>query len=264
MKNLMIITSILLILLGTGCKNEEVVLPPAKTTYDLVVQDMLGVSGTVTFIETSTTTCTIDIELTGAPVGTHPAELSSNSAVEGGTTVILLNPVGLSGKSSTLTSTMTYKQLIAYDGFVQVHLSTFEPNQIIAIGDIGGNVITTTNISYPLSTIGGFGITGTALFEKRVNGNTLVTLTMNGLLNNTYYPATINIGSIATIGGGDIKKSLQNVDGNTGKSLTNIRSLNNNFAISYENWLVYVGYINVYHIETNNLNIISQGNIGAN
>lgn len=264
MKNLMIITSILLIFLGFGCKSDEPVKPAAKTTYDLVVQDMLGVTGTVTFTETTSTTTTIDIVLTGAPVGTHPAEICSNSAVEGGTTTILLNSVGLSGKSSTLTSTMTYKQLIAYDGFVQVHLSSMEPNQIIAIGDIGGNVITTTNKSFALSTVGGFGITGTALFEKRVNGNTLVTLTMNGLLNNTYYPATINIGSIATIGGGDIKKSLQNVDGNTGKSFTNIRSLNNNVAISYDNWLVYVGYINVYHIEPNNLNIISQGNIGAN
>lgn len=264
MKNLMIITSILLIFLASGCKSEEVVLPAAKTTYDLIVQDMLGVTGTVTFTKTTSSTATIDIELTGAPVGTHPAELSSNSAVEGGTTALLLNPVGLSGKSSTLTSSMTYKQLIAYDGFVQVHLSSMEPNQIIAIGDIGGNEITTTNISYPLSTVGGFGITGTALFEKRVNGNTLLTLTMNGLLTNTNYPSTLNIGSIATIGGGDIKKSLNDVDGNTGKSSTNIRSLNNNIAISYENWLVYVGYINVYHTEANNLNIISQGNIGAN
>ncbi len=87
---------------------------------------------------------------------------------------------------------------------------------------------------------------------------------MDGLLTNTNYPSTLNIGSIATIGGGDIKKSLNDVDGNTGKSSTNIRSLNNNIAISYENWLVYVGYINVYHTEANNLNIISQGNIGAN
>jgi len=75
---------------------------------------------------------------------------------------------------------------------------------------------------------------------------------------------TINIGSIATIGGGDIKKTLQNVDGNTGKSYTNISKLDNNVAISYANWLVYVGYINVYFTSANNLNIIAQGNIGAN
>ena len=69
---------------------------------------------------------------------------------------------------------------------------------------------------------------------------------------------------MGTIGGGGIKKTLQSVNGNTGKSYTNIRSLNNDVIISYENWLVYVGYINVYHTEADNLNIISQGNIGAN
>jgi hypothetical protein len=66
-----------------------------------------------------------------------------------------------------------------------------------------------------------FSITGNALFEKRVNGN-------------------------------------------TGKGYTNIRSLNNEVPITYANWLVYVGYINVYHTEADNLNIISQGNIGSN
>ncbi|HRZ97773.1 MAG TPA: hypothetical protein P5084_09455 [Paludibacter sp.] len=263
MKNLMIITSVLLILFSTGCK-DDVVVPAEKTSYDLTVRDLLGVAGTVTFTETSSTSTTIDIELTGIPSGSHPAELRSNTAIEGGTTAIVLNPVGPSGKSSTLTTAMTYNQLIAYDGFVQVHLSTTEPNTVIAIGDIGGNVITTTKVTYPLSTVGTFGVTGNALFEKRVNGNTLVTLTMNGLLPNVTYPATINIGSIATIGGGDIKKTLQNVDGNTGKSYTNISKLDNNVAISYANWLVYVGYINVYFTSANNLNIIAQGNIGAN
>jgi hypothetical protein len=264
MKNLMIISVVFLILIGSSCKNEEVILPAEKTTYDLKVRDMLGVTGTITFTETSLTAVTIDIQLSGAPAGTHPAEICANSAIEGGTTAVVLNPVDTNGKSTTLTSTMTYKQLIAYDGFAQVHLNNLEPNSIIAIGDIGGNVITTTNISYPLSTVQGYGITGTVLFEKRMNGNTLVTLTMNGLLPNSFYPASINVGSIGTIGGGDIRKTLQNVDGNTGKSYTNIRSLNSDIAITYDNWLVYVGYINVYHTEAVYSNIISQGNIGAN
>lgn len=264
MKNLMIISTVLLMLTGTSCKNNEVILPAEKTVYDLEVRDILGVTGTVTFTETSSTTTTIDIELTGAPSGTHPAEICTNTAIEGGTAVIVLNPVGSTGKSTTSTSAMTYKQLIEYDGFVQVHLSSQMPAQIIAIGDIGGNVITDTNITYTLSTVDSYGITGSALFEKRTNGNTLVTLTMNGLLPDTFYPASINVGSVGTIGGGGIKKTLQSVNGNTGKSYTNIRSLNNDVIISYENWLVYVGYINVYHTEADNLNIISQGNIGAN
>lgn len=260
----MIIALVILTVLVTGCKNDEVILPDKKTSYNLVVKDILGVAGTVTFTETNSTSTTITIELIGVPSGTHPAEICTNSAIEGGTTAFVLNPVDLSGKSTTLISTMTYNQLIAYDGFVQVHLSSSTPNQIVAIGDIGGNAITNTNVSYPLSVVDSYGISGSALFEKRVNGNTLLTLTMIGLLPSTNYPATINVGSIATIGGGDIKKTLINVNGNSGKSYTNIRNLDNGIAISYDNWLVYVGYINVYHTEANNMNIISHGNIGAN
>ena len=260
----MIISTVLLVLLGTGCKNEEAIIPAKKTSYNLVVKDILGVSGTITFTEKSTTSTTIDIVLFGVPAGTHPAEICTNSAIEGGTTAIVLNPVDQLGKSSTTTSALSYSQLLVYDGFVQVHLSSSAPNQIIAIADIGGNVITSTNVTYPLSTVGSYGITGSALFEKRVNGNTLLTLTMVDLLPSTFYPASINVGSIATIGGGNIKKTLQSVNGSTGKSFTNIRSLDNDVVINYDNWLVYVGYINVYHTEPSNLNIISQGNIGAN
>ena len=262
MKYLMIISVFFMILFSSGCKDEEII--AKKISYNLVVKDVLGVTGTVTFTEESSTSTIIDIELTGIPAGTHPAEICANSAIEGGTTTIVLNPVDLTGRSSTLTTSMTYSQLIAYDGFVQVHLSSSEPNQIIAIGDIGGNVITATNVTYALSSVETYGITGSALFEKRVNGNTLVTLTMDGLLPGTIYPASINVGSIGTIGGGGIKKTLHSVNGSTGKSYTNIRGLDNGVIINYEDWLVYVGYINVYHTEPNNLNIISQGNIGAN
>jgi len=226
MKYLLTISAVFLILFASGCKEADII-PARKTTYNLVVQDFLGVTGTVTFTEESSTSTTIDIEMNGIPSGIHPAEICRNSAVEGGTAVIVLNPVDVLGKSSTSTTSMTYSQLIAYDGFVQIHLSSSAPDQIIAIADIGGNVITESNITYPLSTVGTFGITGSALFEKRVNGNTLVTLSMNGLLPDSSYPASINVGSIGTIGGGGIMKTLQNVDGNTGKGYTNIRSLNN-------------------------------------
>ncbi|MDO9634314.1 MAG: hypothetical protein Q7J05_04615 [Paludibacter sp.] len=256
------IALVLLMLIAVSC--EEPVVPPETITYDLEVRSLLGVNGTVTFTETSSTSVTVEINITGAPAGTHPAEICSNSAVEGGPTLVVLTPVNSAGKSTTLTSSITYQQIIALDGFVQVYLNGELPKEVIAIGDIGGNVLTTTSISYPMSTAGSYGITGTALFQKRTNGHTLVTLNMNGLLSNAFYPATINVGSIGTIGGGGVKKVLNDVDGNTGKSFTNIRKLNNEVPITYDNWLVYVGYINVYHTEIDNANIISQGNIGAN
>lgn len=262
---LMMLIAISLLLSSGGCsKNDPDPTPARKTTYNLMVKDVLGVTGIATFTETSSTLTTISIVLTGALSGTHPAELCMNSAVEGGITVITLNPVDASGNSSTSVTSMTYAQLIVYDGFIKVVKSSSEPTVILAQGDIGGNVITSTNITYTLDTVGVFGVSGTALFEKRVNGSTLVTLTLTGLIPGDVYPATINLGSIASIGGGPVVKVLSNVDGTNGKSYTNIRKLDSGITITFDNWMVYDGYINIYQTAVALGNIICHGNIGSN
>jgi hypothetical protein len=255
--------SVLFILIAaSGCKKDE--FNGRQASYSLKVKDVLGVSGTAVFNETSATSTNIDITLNGAPVGTHPAELCMNSAVEGGGVILTLNAVDETGTSSTKVTSLTYDQLVAYDGYIVVHKSSSEPGIIIALGDIGGNVITTTNKTYTLLTAGGFGVSGTALFEKRVNGNTLVTVNLTGVIAGELYPAAIHLGSIESIGGGPVVKTLNNVDGTTGKSYTNIRSLNSGVAISYDNWLVYDGYIDIYQTAVNLDNIICHGNIGSN
>lgn len=249
-------------MIAVGCKKDDG--PAPKTTYSLKVKDILGVTGTVTFTQTTSTTTTIDISVTNAPSGIHPASLCINSAVEDGPAVILLNPVDATGKSSTIITTMNYTQLIAYDGYIKVIKSSNEPNVILARGDIGGNVITTTNKTYTLSSIGAFGVSGTALFEKRVNGTTLVTVSLTGTITGEVYPASINLGSIASVGGGPVVLLLNNVDGTTGKSYTNIQKLDSGIDITYDNWLVYDGYINIYQTPVNLANIICHGNIGSN
>ena len=249
------------IFMAGGCDKDDA--PPQNITYNLAVKDVLGVSGKVTFFETSTTSTTIDIVLTNAPSGMHPASLRMYSTVEDGAIVQTLNPVDETGKSSTVVN-MTYNELIAYDGSVKVLKSITEPLVILAQGDIGGNVITTTNKSYTLSTVGVFGVSGTALFEKRENGNTLVTIALSGTISGESYPATINLGSIASVDQGTVRKTLANINGTTGKSYTNIRKLDSGTDITYENWLVYVGYINIYQTSVITGNIISQGNIGTN
>lgn len=258
----MLIAFIAIIIVVNSCKSDDPV--PAKTSYVLGVKDVLGVTGTATFTETSNTTATIDIVLTGAPSGTHPAELCMNSAVENGIAVISLNPVDATGKSSTTVTNMTYKELLAYDGCIKVYRTSKETKEILAIGDIGGNVITTTKKTYTLQKVGSFGVSGTALFEKRTNGNSLLTISLNGTIADEVYPATINIGSVSTVGGGYVMKTLNPVNGSTGKSYTNIKMLDSNTSISYENWLVYVGYINIYQKELFLSNIICQGDIGKN
>jgi hypothetical protein len=258
---ILLIVFITLAFTVSSCKEDEPI--AAQTSYVLAVKDVLGVSGTATFIETSNTTTTINIVLNGAPSGTHPAELSIGSAIENGNAAYVLNPVDGTGKSSTVVNS-SYKELIEYDGSIKVSESSLEPTIILAIGDIGGNVMTTTKKSYTLQKVGLYGVSGTALFEKRTNGNTLLTIKLTGTISGELYPATINIGSISTVGGGDVKKTLNGVNGSTGESYTNIRTLDSNTPIKYEDWLEYVGYINIYQATPSILNIICQGDIGKN
>lgn len=251
-----------ILLIAGGCKKDSS--PAQSTSYDLMVKDVLGVNGTVTFTESSGTSTIIEIVLVNAPAGTHPANLYMNSSVENGAVIIALNPVDESGKSSTKVTTMSYSSLIAYDGYIKVLSSSAEPDVILAQGDIGGNVITETNKSYVLNMVGEFGVSGTALFQKRINGNTLLTVSLTGLIPGDTYPATINLGSIASVGGGPAVKVLSNVNGTTGKSYTNIQKLDGGTNITYENWLIYDGYLNIYKSPVTVANIICQGNIGAN
>jgi hypothetical protein len=248
--------------ISSGCDKDN---SSAQTTsYELKGRDVLGVSGTVTITETSNTSATIDISLANAPSGTHPAGLYMLSTVEEGALVVALNPVDAAGKSSTVVSNLNYSQLISYSGSIKVLKSALEPEVIIAQADIGGNVITDTNKTYTLSSVGVFGVSGTALFQKRENNNTLVTISLTGLIPGESYPASINLGSVATVGGGTVAKLLNNVNGTTGKSYTNIQKLDSDLNVTYDNWLVYSGYLNVYQTSINISNIISQGNIGSN
>lgn len=120
------------------------------------------------------------------------------------------------------------------------------------------------NKTYTLVTVSTFGVSGTALYEKRVNGNTLVTISLAGTIADEVYPASINLGSIESVGGGPVVKTLNDVEGTIGKSYTNIRKLDSGIDITYDDWLVYDGYINIYQTAVNIDNIISHSNIGSN
>lgn len=257
---ILVVTGLILIL-GTSCQKEEV--PARETIYVLNVEDVLGVTGMATFTENDNSV-TIDLVLFGAPSGDHPAELRRNTFAEGGELILNLNPVNESGRSSTLITSMNYNQLTAFDGFIKIMKSVNEPQIILAQGDIGGNALTETKISYTLNTIEPFGVNGTALFQKRKNGNTLVTIKLTGTIDGEEYPASINLSSVATIGGGPVSKTLNVVKGSTGNSFTTIRKLNSGLDITYDNWMVYNGYINIYQMSPNYENIICQGNIGSN
>ena len=77
------------------------------------------------------------------------------------------------------------------------------------------------------------------------------------------YPANIHLGSIESVGGGPVRRALNDVDGTSGRSITNINTLDDNTVITYDNWLVYDGYIAVQSSLISPV-IVAQGNIGSN
>lgn len=264
--------AVILTMAITSCKkSEETVVPvpapdPLVTTYTLKSKDLLGVTGTVSIAEKSTgsSESVITITLTGAPVGTHPAHIHMNSAIETGAIAYSLNDVDVTGKSTTILPVI-YGALINFDGYVNVHLNAATLGTIIAQGDIGGNVLTGTNKTYSLSQDSASGVTGFTRFDKRKNGNTLITVDLNAgvVLPAGLYAAHINLGSVATIGIPENKKTLNPVDGATRISMTNVRTLNDGTIISYNNWMVYDGFMTIYNA-TDSTNVISLGNIGSN
>jgi len=57
---------------------------------------------------------------------------------------------------------------------------------------------------------------------------------------------------------------LTDVNGATGKSLTNVSKLNSGTAITYDQLLDFNGYLNVHESEANLGALIAQGDIGQN
>lgn len=272
MKNHKVLSALLLFtvtlgLLGsTGCKKDDKEPAAKQTTYNLKVKDQLGISGTVTFTETNSTTTTINIKLNNGSAVNHPAHIHANSAVEGGSIVLSLNPVDASGNSTTVVTKLddntpiTYSQLLDFDGYLNVHESSANLGTIIAQTDIGGNEITSTQKSYNLATANASGVSGTALFEKRKNGKTLLTLSLTGTLSGNDYPANIRLGSVSTVGTTPVRRSLNPVEGASGKSYTNLRTLNDGTPVSYDEWMMFTGFVRVE--DPISSLPIAEGNIG--
>ncbi|MEX0812986.1 MAG: CHRD domain-containing protein [Chitinophagales bacterium] len=264
------IFALLFLVLASGCKKDDEVedKPMRQVSYDMKVKDVLGVSGKVTFIERANST-TIEIELNGVSDGNHPAHIHFNSAVETGGIAVTLSSVDGNGESTTSVTHLddntpiTYDELIAFNGYINVHQSASNLGVIVSQGDIGGNALTGASKTYNLTEKDSSGVSGTALFEKRNNNNTLVTITLDGTLAGGSHPTQIHLGDVNTVGGGPVVAELNDVNGDSGKGFTNVTKLSNGTLITYDNWMEYDGYLNIIESSANPNYILCQGNIGA-
>ncbi|MBQ0734098.1 hypothetical protein [Aquimarina celericrescens] len=117
--------------------------------------------------------------------------------------------------------------------------------------------------TYTLAEIGDSGVSGTAKFVKIDSVTTRVELQLQNTVVDTIHPAHIHINDAAT--GGSIARTLTDVDGNTGVSVTEFKALDDDTSINYEGLLEFDGHINVHlgpgvDLQT----IVAQGNIGSN
>lgn len=239
-------------------------------THELNSVSDPAISGTVKFEERKNGEAVATITLDGTSAGnTHPAHIHNNSAAEGGGIAIDFNPVdGATGISKTNVKQLndatpiTYSDLLDFDGYVNVHLSSAQLSTLIAQGDIGGNALTGESKEYALGPVSDPAISGTATFAERANGFTLVTIALTGTMEGDSHPSHIHNNSAEE--GGGIAVDFKPIDGGTGISRTTIRALNDATPITYAELLEFNGYVNV-HLSSNNLGtLIAQGNIGSN
>lgn len=239
-------------------------------TYTLNSVAVESISGEAKFIENKDNSVTIELELSNTPAGgQHPAHIHFNTAAEGGAIALTLGVVdGSTGKSSITVSALddgtaiTYDGLLAFNGYINVHLSADELGTIVAQGDIGVNSLTGVSKSYDLMEKDAPGIEGTVTFYERLNGQALSVIELMNTPENGIHPAHIH--NNTAVEGGGIALSFNPVDGTSGMSKTNIKELDDGTSFGYNDILEFDGYINV-HLSADELGtIVAQGDIGQN
>lgn len=255
----------------SGCDDEsDPQLTGDSKTYELGPVSNPSINGTVTFAERDDDRVVITIELNGTSSGGfHPAHIHANTAAETGDIILDLNDVdGTTGRSETIVNTLndgtpvSYDDLLDIDGYINVHESSSSLGTLLAQGDIGQNELTGDVEEYNLGQVSDPAISGIATFAKRVNEETLVTVSLDGTSDGNVHPSHIHANSAAQ--GGGIVIDLNDVDGTTGESHTNISQRNDGTAITYDEMINFNGYLNVHLSSTSLATLIAQGDIGQN
>ncbi|MGK0412415.1 MAG: hypothetical protein ACJA1B_000610, partial [Polaribacter sp.] len=266
---LLITTSLVLY----NCNDDEDNTVPAPSDtigFDLPSKDVAGISGGATFIENSNGSITAVLHLSGTPDGgSHPAHIHFNTAAEGGGIALSFNPVnGSDGQSVTTFSTLddgtpiTLDELMNFDGYINVHLSSDQLGTIVAQGDIGQNDLNGNSKTYDLGEKAAPGISGSVMFAERNNGEVLSQITLAGTPEGGVHPAHIHANT--AVEGGGILLSFSPINGDTGMSATNITSFDDGTAFAFSDIEALDAYVNV-HLSASELGtIVAQGDLGQN
>jgi Cu/Zn superoxide dismutase len=238
--------------------------------FDLFGIMNLEVKGEATIYERKNGKTLVSIKLENDTTQeSHPTHIHSNTAAEGGPIIISLNPVNEDTKISNTDITslddgtmISYSDLKNLDGYVNVHLSSDALSTLVVQGDFGQNKLTSDEESYDLLEISGSGVSGVVTFTKRRNDETLITIILEGTVQGNQHPSHIHQNS--AVNGGPILIDLDDVNGDSGISKTQVTSLNDGTPLTYEDLINIDGHVNV-HLSSENLGtVIAKGDVGAN
>src|SRR5690606_3485196 len=229
-----------------------------SVVYELGSVSDPSISGTATFAKCKNGFSLVTIQLEGTTDGnSHPSHIHNNSAAEGGGIAVDFKPIdGATGISRTTIrqlndeTAITYDELLDFNGYVNVHLSSADLGTLIAQGDIGGNALTDQSVQYPLNSVSDPGISGTVTFAQRKSGATLVTIELTGTTAGNSHPSHIHNNTAAE--GGGIAVDFKPIAGATGISKTTIRTLNDATPVTYDDLINFNGYVNV-HLSSDDL-----------
>ncbi|MDC6387518.1 CHRD domain-containing protein [Maribacter sp. PR1] len=263
-------------MLITSCSNDDDdIIPPIvdggdSTTYQLSSVSNPDISGTAKVIDNEDNSITVELSLENTPNGgMHPAHIHFNTAAESGDIAITLGTVdGSTGMSTVTFSTLdegtsiSYEELLDFDGYINVHASADDLATLVAQGDIGQNELNGNTKVYELGSVAVDDISGTATFSERVNGEALATIVLNNTPADGMHPGHIHMNT--AVESGDIAFTFNPVDGASGISKTNVSELDDGSAFTYNDVLTYDGYINI-HLSADDLGtLVAQGDIGQN
>jgi|SRR5690554_309712 len=258
----------------TACSEDDNITPIPSSltskTYSISSIYDNNVDGSAKFIKNDDDSVTVELSLTGIPTGNpHPATINYNTAAEGGSVAVTLETVnGNTGFSTTTFSnlddgtTITYEELLNFDGYVNVQLSNSQPNESIAQGDIGQNVLTGVTKTYMLAEKDLQGTSGSVIFSQRKNGEALAIIQIVNAVSGEVHPAHIHDNT--AIEGGGIAFTFNPIDGDIGISQTNVANMDNGDSFLFADILDFDGYINVHESQTNLGTVLAQGDIGQN
>ncbi|MDN3667781.1 CHRD domain-containing protein [Echinicola jeungdonensis] len=116
--------------------------------------------------------------------------------------------------------------------------------------------------TYTLDPVSDPAIYGTVKFERQNDGSTMVTIDLVGTTSGNSHPSHIHSNSASE--GGPIEIDLTDVDGATGMSQTLVTEENDGTPITFDELLIYDGYVNVHLSGSNLSTLVAQGNIGSN